>query len=142
MWHRGGYRRRHRGSWFFWLIATLFIFSLFGKTGGLPFVFPFMLFWIFGPLLWGIFGDGRRRPRRYRYKRPPANLPEATHQRRPAVASREKIDSKESKPVAVRPDINALGSHCRACGGPVNRTTVEWRGHTARCGYCGTRLDR
>ncbi len=145
MWHRGFHHRGPRGSWFFWIFGTVFALSVLGKTGVLPYVFPLVLFWIFGPMMWGVFRVSRPKRHRTRMGRR-AGYDSRRERRRPPASPPlpDPVPSRHAKPVRqakpARPDIGSLGSHCRACGGPVDHTTVEWRGRNARCGYCGSGL--
>jgi hypothetical protein len=139
--HRRYHRRRPGGSWIFWIFGSLFVMAILGKAGVMPYIFPFVLFWFFGPMIWGVFGspESKRRWRKSRHRRPMPPL-----QIRPAQSRSDRSTPSLQPAKAAAPPLHGLDSlrsRCGACGGPVDGTTIDWRGQIAYCGYCGTRLE-
>ncbi len=130
MWHRRG----------FFPIKGLFIlfvlFSIFGGTG--KSVFPgffilLILFWIFVPAVGSAVNVGRRHRKSARFE------PAREARRVPAPAPPPiRVEQIQVRPAAQVRSLADLPSSCKACGGPVTETTVDWRGSRALCGYCGS----
>jgi hypothetical protein len=133
MWRRHFYHRRFRGGWFFWIFGPVLVIALLGKSGLLPFVFPFFIIWLFGPKMRSFLG--RNLPD---FRRTPPQKSHLTPRRIPSPEVRSTMH--RVQPRTNREDLDVTGPNCPACGGPVNHSTVEWRGRIAHCGYCGTKL--
>jgi hypothetical protein len=135
-------RFRRRQIFPFWIFAILF-FVFMGKSGWWAWMFPFFLFWCFGPMFWASFGP--RRSEEEREWKPDHNPIPAQWQTpsQPKPAPREPVSP--AKVTTVGQPLRSMAglpNTCTACGGPMNTTTVEWRNNNLPyCGYCGTKLQ-
>jgi len=132
MWHhRGGFR----GGWVFWIILIMFFSGFMGKAGIPGFVIPLFIFW----MVMSAFSGAKRTEPRLRRPRYQPEAPSAARQpspepdaiRRPAPSMVVDTDTRS---------LTGLPGHCKSCGGPVDETTVRWRGSYPACGFCGTGL--
>ena len=132
MWHHKGW---FRGGWLIWVFIFLIFSGALGKNGVPGFVFPLILFWV----IMSAFSGGKRtatRSHRPHYQPEP---PPARTQIQPETASlRNPVSGRVVEPETR--SLSGLPAHCRACGGPVDETTVRWRGGYPACGFCGTGL--
>jgi len=134
------FRRRSRRKHFyfpFWIFAILF-FSFMGD-GWWAWMFPFFLFWCFGPMVWGMVSGSRHWEEEREWKDQPAHIPadwQTPPQPKPAPRTPAQITTVGQPPRSM----TGLPTTCAACGGPVNPTTVAWHHTSPHCGYCGTKL--
>jgi len=137
------FRRTHyrRKPFFFpfWIFFAIFFFGFLGKSGMWGILFPLFLVWMFGPMLWGLASAFRGEDEARDWRKQDAQIP-PQWQTPPQPASREPVAPAKVSTVGLR-STEGLPVTCSACGGPVNTTTLEWRGqNTPHCGYCGTKL--
>ncbi len=114
------------------------MFGGFGKSGMGGFIVPMLIIWIGGSILFSAIGSTTSRkfePRQRIY--PKREIRVVRPSERPAV----KPVAKAVATPAPQPQVRSLAgvpSTCKACGGPANETTVQWRGSKPYCGFCGT----
>ncbi len=133
------FRRRYRRKHFFpFWIFFIFFFIFMGKSGFWGLMVPFILIWMFGPMLWGLTSGPRRWEEDRDWKSPQNPIPAEWQTPSPSHPS---PSSPPPPATAVDPrSATNLPTACAACGGPINATTVEWRTNAPHCGYCGTPL--
>lgn len=132
------FHRRHRRKHFFpfWIFFILF-FVFMGKSGFWMWMFPFFLFWMFGPMVWGMVSGARKWEEEGEWQRPSHPIPPQWQAPSPPIPAPGRVAQAVSEPVR---NLAGLPNTCAHCGGPLNPTTVEWRTNTPHCGYCGTNL--
>ncbi|HNB52211.1 MAG TPA: hypothetical protein PK530_09730 [Anaerolineales bacterium] len=130
------FRRRPRFP--FWIFFILF-FVFMGKSGFWFWMFPLILVWVFGPMLWSISSNGRKweRDQDWDSSRNPLP-PEWQTSTPPQTAGAQPVPPQAASQPAR--STAGLPTTCPSCGGPINPTTLDWRATTPHCGYCGSNL--